>query len=332
MNKMMNDEFTIILIACLCSVTTIVVVMFINTTCAFQEKLDEQEKIIEREKIIHRQREEEQEQKFLKKQVEYEQKIERAFALIEARDTKINELVLLNKEKCDEFIQCISLQEKIMKCGYVKFSAIVPPHIYNKQIFRPFRPYMGKLSEVINSGGINHCNANIKEKFYYAEDADILDNKIFVMTDILYNGDDVYHRDKYIADKITKEQPLKEELIKVFDKKVYTSLDYPEHFDGKNCYTNNPTISNGSLLAGEISKYFPNNTYVINNDECSTFYYHLPHPDRYKSKYCTVDHKLEITYNTIHTVLHVITGRVITLSNKRTRPYSGEFDIGGKFI
>ena len=95
---MMNNEFTIMLIACLCTVTTIVVVMFINTTCAFQEKLDEQEKIIEREKIIHRQREEDHERKLLKKEVEYEKKLERAFALIETCNTKINELVLLDKE------------------------------------------------------------------------------------------------------------------------------------------------------------------------------------------------------------------------------------------
>ena len=99
---MMNNEFTIMLIACLCTVTTIVVVMFINTTCAFQEKLDKQEKIIEREKIIHQKREEEQERKFLKKQVEYEQKLERAFDLIEARYSKINEMVLLNKESLDK--------------------------------------------------------------------------------------------------------------------------------------------------------------------------------------------------------------------------------------
>ena len=99
---MMNNDFTIMLIACLCTVTTIVVVMFINTTCAFQEKLEEQEEIIKSEKIIHLKREEEQERKFLKKQVDYEKKLERAFALIETCNSKINELVLLNKESADK--------------------------------------------------------------------------------------------------------------------------------------------------------------------------------------------------------------------------------------
>ena len=308
---MMNNEFTIMLIACLCTVTTIVVVMFINITCAFQEKLEEQEEIIKSEKIIHLKREEEQERKFLKKQVDYEKKLERAFALIETCNSKINELVLLNKESADkqqienmlycnkmhcqilarqddeserctelfQEIQTINIknaeQEKIRSKSYITFCAIVPNFGSNEGVEEVY-PFVHN-KDYVNLYGLNWCNIgyNIslfslfnKDDFHFTRvENDILNNKIYI-----FDAAKSHNRvDGY--------DPL--DYHKRND--VFTTINFFNN-DGSNSNLKQPTlvcdeieynnpyvIPIGSMLSGEISKYFPENTYVVNYVKDATY-------------------------------------------------------------
>lgn len=310
----MNNEFTIMLIACLCTVTTIVVVMFINTTCAFQEKLDEQEKIIEREKIIHRQREEDHERKLLKKEVEYEKKLERAFALIETCNSKINELVLLNKESADkqqtenmiycnkmhcqilarqddeserctelfQEIQTINIkhaeQAKIRSKSYITFCAIVPnfgeresiyPYLNNLKYgllsqtntylyFGVYTIHMTKLigtyiNEIIHNEEILEIHS-----FTHKVVEDILDNIIFIFDNILSPAPYTNN-----GDLLKYNRASGRDLLNLF-RMQNSSIKMTTLISDEIQHINPEVIPIGSVLSGEISKYFPENTYVVN--------------------------------------------------------------------
>ena len=299
----MNNEFTI-LITCLCTVTTIVVVMFINTTCAFQEKLDEQEEIIKSEKIIHRKREEEQERKFLKKQVDYEKKLERAFALIETCNSKINELVLLNKEsankqqtenmiycnkmhcqilarqddeseRCTELfqeIQTINIkhaeQATIRSKSYITFCAIVPNFGTNEKIFQYINDNdYGVNGTISNTHWSNWCyklHMFISNNMFGVDgsthtriDNDVLNNKIYIFDDIEITHDQQHPHD---YNKVCNMH----NILNIINRHKSSNLKVPTLVCDEIRHTNPCVIPIGSVLSGEISTYFPENTYVVN--------------------------------------------------------------------